>query len=62
MMHPVCSLYYVGCLGAMGHLLWQVNTAKFDDVKNLSHRFRSNSVVGAIMLGSCVMGNVGLLL
>jgi len=59
-MHPMCSLYYVGCLGAMSHLLWQVHTAKFDDVKNLSYRFRSNNTVGAIMLGSCIMGNVGL--
>jgi 4-hydroxybenzoate polyprenyltransferase len=62
MEHPVCGLYYVGCLGAMGHLLWQVHTAKFDDVKNLSHRFKSNSVVGTIMLGSCIVGNMGLLL
>ena len=61
-LHPFCSLYYVGCLGAMGHLLWQVHTAKFDDVKNLSHRFKSNSVVGALMFGSCIMGNVGLYL
>ena len=50
--------YYVGIGGAVAHLLWQIRTADLNDGANLAHRFRSNNVVGWIVLGSCVAGNM----
>lgn len=51
--------YYVGCGGAGAHLFWQVLTADLEDPKNLAERFKSNSMAGAILFGSCVAGNIG---
>jgi 4-hydroxybenzoate polyprenyltransferase len=51
--------YYIGCGGAGAHLFWQVLSADLDDPKNLAERFKSNSVTGAIIFGSCVAGNIG---
>ena len=50
--------YYVGISAAGTHLLWQIYTADLNDVDNLSYRFRSNNVVGGIVLASCIAGNV----
>ena len=50
--------YYAGISSAFAHLLWQIRTADLNDVENLAHRFRSNNVVGWIVFGSCVAGNV----
>jgi len=49
--------YYVGISAAGTHLLWQIYTADLNDVDNLSYRFRSNNVVGGIVLASCIAGN-----
>jgi 4-hydroxybenzoate polyprenyltransferase len=49
--------YYLGIAASTSHLVWQVHTADFDDVDNLSYRFRSNQVVGAGVLASVVVGN-----
>ncbi len=50
--------YYAGIGGAVAHLLLQIRTADLNDATNLAHRFRSNNVVGWIVLGSCVAGNM----
>jgi 4-hydroxybenzoate polyprenyltransferase len=41
---------------AYGHLLWQIQSANFDDPDNLAARFRSNSTVGAIMFTTFLGG------
>jgi len=51
--------YYGGCGLAGAHLVWQVVTADLGDTDNLARRFRSNNVVGAVIFGSCVVGNLG---
>ena len=50
--------YYVGCSAAAAHLLWQVQSADLNNADNLAHRFRSNSLVGWMMFGSCAVGNM----
>lgn len=51
------SLYYdIGILSAYGHLLWQVNTANFNDPNNLAQRFISNNTVGGIIFASITAG------
>lgn len=50
--------YYVGVSTAASHLLWQIYTADLNDTKNLAERFRSNNMVGWIVFGSCVSGNM----
>ena len=50
--------YYVGCTAAAAHLLWQIQSADLSNSENLAYRFRSNNLVGWVMLGSCTMGNV----
>jgi 4-hydroxybenzoate polyprenyltransferase len=50
--------YYAGIAGAAAHLLWQIHTADLNNADNLAYRFRSNNVVGWIVLCSCVAGNV----
>jgi len=50
--------YYVGVSTAASHLLWQIYTADLNDTKNLAERFRSNNMVGWIVFGSCVAGNM----
>ena len=52
--------YYMGVSTAGMHLLWQIYTADLNDSKNLAERFRSNNMVGWIVLGSCVVGNVAM--
>ena len=52
--------YYMGVSTAGMHLLWQIYTADLNDFKNLAERFRSNNMVGWIVLGSCVVGNVAM--
>ncbi len=51
-------ILYAGVSTAAAHLLWQIHTANLNDLENLAYRFRSNNVVGWIMFGSCVAGNV----
>jgi len=48
--------YFTGATAAYGHILWQIDTAEFNDAHNLAERFRSNSTVGAIMFASLVAG------
>jgi 4-hydroxybenzoate polyprenyltransferase len=50
--------YYAGVSAAGAHLLWQVHSAELNDVENLAYRFRSNNVVGWIVFGSCIAGNI----
>jgi 4-hydroxybenzoate polyprenyltransferase len=50
--------YYMGISTAGTHLLWQIYTANLNNVDNLSYRFRSNNIVGGIVLASCIAGNV----
>ena len=45
-----------GATAAYGHLVWQIQTAEFDNPHNLAERFRSNSTVGAIIFASLVAG------
>lgn len=51
--------YYGGCSLAGAHLVWQIVTADLGDSENLARRFRSNGVVGGLIFGSCVAGNLG---
>lgn len=50
--------YYMGISSAGAHLLWQIYTADLNNPTNLAERFRSNNLVGWIVFGSCVAGNV----
>lgn len=50
--------YYAGVSVAAAHLLWQVWSADLNDPENLAYRFRSNNLVGWIVLASCVSGNM----
>jgi 4-hydroxybenzoate polyprenyltransferase len=50
--------YYAGVSAAGAHLLWQIHSADLNDVENLAYRFRSNNVVGWIVFGSCIAGNI----
>lgn len=52
----LASIYSVGATASFCHLIWQVNTADLEDPHNLAARFRSNSTVGLMMLGSLVAG------
>ena len=47
-----------GVSAAGAHLLWQIHSADLNDVENLAYRFRSNNVVGWIVFGSCIAGNI----
>ena len=48
--------YATGITAAYSHLVWQIRTADLNDPHNLAERFRSNSMVGAIVFGSIVAG------
>ncbi|KAL7529612.1 hypothetical protein ACHAXR_004964 [Thalassiosira sp. AJA248-18] len=50
--------YYCGVSAATAHLLWQIYSADLNDSKNLAYRFRSNNLVGWMVFGSCVAGNM----
>lgn len=50
--------YYVGVLGATGHVLWQVGSAAWDDRGNLGARFVSNARVGGGLAVACILGRV----
>jgi 4-hydroxybenzoate polyprenyltransferase len=50
--------YYAGVSAAGAHLLWQIQSADLNDAENLAYRFRSNNVVGWIVFGSCIAGNI----
>ncbi|KAL7545428.1 hypothetical protein ACHAWF_008775 [Thalassiosira exigua] len=50
--------FYAGATAAAGHLLWQVRTADLGDPENLLQKFRSNNLVGWILFGSYMAGNV----
>ncbi|GKY97074.1 hypothetical protein MPSEU_000665900 [Mayamaea pseudoterrestris] len=50
------GLFSFGSAVGFGHLLWQINSADFNDPHNLSARFKSNSAVGAIMFATFVGG------
>jgi 4-hydroxybenzoate polyprenyltransferase len=49
-------IYQVGVTAAYAHLIWQIQTADFDNPHNLAARFRSNSTVGALVFGSIAAG------
>lgn len=51
-------MFYSGCVLAGSHLVWQIYTADLNDPDNLAIRFRSNQQVGAIIFGSCILGNL----
>ena len=45
--------YYAGGVTlAYSHLIWQIQTADFDNPSNLAQRFRSNNTTGAIVAGA----------
>ena len=50
--------YQVGVTTAYAHLVWQIQTADFNDPHNVAARFRSNSAVGAIIFGSIAAGGI----
>jgi 4-hydroxybenzoate polyprenyltransferase len=52
------GLYASGISAAYAHLVWQIHTADFDNPHNLAERFRSNTVVGGVVFGSIVAGNL----
>lgn len=52
------GLYANGVSAAYAHLNWQIRTADFDDPHNLAERFRSNTMVGGIVFGSILAGNL----
>jgi 4-hydroxybenzoate polyprenyltransferase len=45
-------VYSCGVTVAYSHLIWQIQTADFDDPQNLARRFRSNNTTGAIVAGA----------
>jgi 4-hydroxybenzoate polyprenyltransferase len=49
-------IYQVGVTVAYAHLIWQIQTADFDNPHNVAARFRSNSTVGALVFGSIAGG------
>lgn len=51
------TVYGVGVTTAYAHLIWQIQTADFDNPHNLAQRFRSNSMVGGVVFASIVAGN-----
>lgn len=53
----LASIYYVGATAAYGHLVWQIHTADFNDAHNVAARFRSNTMVGAILFSALTAGN-----
>lgn len=50
--------YAICVSAAYAHLIWQIQTADFDDPHNLAKRFRSNTMVGGIVFGSIVAANL----
>jgi 4-hydroxybenzoate polyprenyltransferase len=48
--------YLAGSSMAYGNLLWQIQTARFNDPHNLAERFRSNNTVGALMFAALALG------
>jgi 4-hydroxybenzoate polyprenyltransferase len=50
------TVHFVGVTAAYSHLVWQVQTADFEDPHNLAARFRSNSAVGALVFTSLAAG------
>jgi 4-hydroxybenzoate polyprenyltransferase len=44
--------YSAGVTMAYSHLVWQIQTADFDNPCNLANRFRSNNTTGAIVAGA----------
>jgi 4-hydroxybenzoate polyprenyltransferase len=53
-------LFGLGCGLAGSHLMWQVYTADLENANNLAHRFRSNNLVGGLVFGTIVAGNLAL--
>lgn len=52
------SPFYAGVGAAVAHLLWQVNTADWNDRLGLNQRFVSNNVVGALVFGGILAGTL----
>jgi 4-hydroxybenzoate polyprenyltransferase len=50
------SMHFLGVTAAYSHLVWQIQTADFEDPHNLAARFRSNSLVGALVFTSLAAG------
>lgn len=50
--------YHVGVTTAYAHLVWQIQSADFNNPHNLADRFRSNSTVGAIIFASIAAGGI----
>lgn len=48
--------YQMGVTAAYAHLVWQIQSANFNNPHNVAYRFRSNSAVGALVFGSIALG------
>jgi 4-hydroxybenzoate polyprenyltransferase len=48
--------YGLGATAAFGHLVWQVQTADFNNPHNLALRFRSNNTTGGILFVALTLG------
>jgi len=48
--------YQLGVTTAYAHLVWQIQTADFNDPHSVMARFRSNSTLGAIIFGAITVG------
>jgi 4-hydroxybenzoate polyprenyltransferase len=51
------TVYGVGVTTAYAHLIWQIQTADFDNPHNLAQRFQSNTIVGGVVFASIVAAN-----
>jgi len=51
-------VFGTGATAALGHLMWQIKTAKFNDAHNLAARFRSNATLGGIIFVSLSAGTL----
>ena len=49
--------YYAGVLGSTCHMAWQIHTADLNNAENLGARFKSNTIVGAIMFSGICANN-----
>jgi hypothetical protein len=55
-------LFGFGCGLAGSHLMWQMYTADLENASNLAHRFRSNNLVGGLVFGTIVAGNLAIVI
>jgi 4-hydroxybenzoate polyprenyltransferase len=48
--------YYMGVTAAYSHLVWQIQSADFNDAHNLASRFRSNNTTGGVTFVALTTG------